>query len=242
MDSRIKEFLMMPYMQHIRKLLKHLILLERSIDSSKIRRVNHSFQMKRGRTSPLITTWAKNTHPLEITPPLSHRLKIIHFDVGVHNLLKWNDVHTMDVSDKEPPNLIKDFSLDNALSQFEISTTLLKRTIKYGIYPISCSMDILEGQNETSISSLIIINADTLADFSMKFTNPKYLKDPNPEKRMMATLAQMEFSPRQYRNCIYYIFEYLDYLSSMQMDVSLMPDDTRESYKILLEILDLPLI
>lgn len=240
MDYRIKEFLMMPYMHHIRKLLKHLILLERSIDSSKIRKVSHSFQVKRGRTSPLITTWAKNTHPLDITPPLSHRLKIVHFDVAFHNLLKWNDVHTMDVADKELPNLSRDFSLDNALSQFEVTTTTLKRTIKYGIYPISCSMEITE--SESSSSSLVIINADTLADFSMKFTNPKYLKDTNPEKRMMATLSQMEFSPRQYRNCIYYIFEYIDHLTNMQMDLSIMPEETRESYKILLEILDLPSI
>lgn len=242
MDSRIKDFLMMPYMHHVRKLLKHLILLERSIDSSKIRRTSHSFQVKRGRTSPLITTWAKNTHPLEITPPLSHRLKIIHFDVAFHNLLKWNDVHTMDVTDRELPNLVRDFSLENALSQFEITTAATKRSIKYGIYPISCSMDITEGQTDNATSSLIIINADTLADFSMKFTNPKYLKAQNPEKRMMATLSQMEFSPRQYRNCIYYIFEYIDHLTAMQMDVSVMPEETRESYKILLEILDLPSI
>lgn len=241
MDTRIREFLMMPYMQHIRKLFKHLILLEISIGSSKIRKVSQSFHLKRGRISPFMGSWAKASHPLDISPPFSNRMKISHYDSSFHNLRKWNSVHTLDISSEERPEEETIVKIENALEKCEITDTVTKRTIQYGSFPIGCTMEIMEGYTENN-TAVIIVTADTLADFSMTFTNPKYLKDTNPDKRMMATLAQMDFSPTRYRNCLYYLFEFIEKLADIKFDVNYMSSDMKEGYEALLEVLEIGVI
>lgn len=241
MDNRIKDFLLMPYMQHIRKLFKHLILLEISIGSSKVRKVSHSFHLKRGRISPFMGSWAKSSHPLDIAPPFTNRMKISHYDSLFHNLLKWNDVHTLDVDSGDESEEEKIVNMENVLDKCTIHTTTTKRIIQYGSYPVSCTLEIMEGYTEHN-TAMIIVTADTLADFSMKFTNPKYLKDPNPDKRMMATLYQMEFSPMRYRNCLYYLFEFIEKLADVKFDVNYMDSDMKEGYESLLEILEIGII
>lgn len=240
MDMRIKEFLLMPYMQHIRKLFKHLILLEISIGSSKIRRVSQSFHLKRGRISPFMGSWAKASHPLDIAPPFSNRMKISHYDSSFHNLVKWNDVHMLDLESGDDHSENTE-TVENNLRKVEISNTQVKRTIQYGTFPIACTMEIMEGYTENN-TAVIIVTADTLADFSMKFTNPKYLKDSNPDKRMMATLAQMDFSPMKYRNCLYYLFEFIEKLADVKFDVNYMSPDMKEGYEALLEVLEIGMI
>ncbi len=239
MDIRIKEFLMMPYMSHVRKMLKHLILLELSMGPSRGRNASQVFQLRKGKTSPFLVDWSKGTHPFELSPPMSHRLKLVHYDTTYQHLIKWNDVHTLELQPETESD--QEFNIEKALSRFNVSNYDNRRVIDYGVHPIGCSLDIVEGYTETN-TTIVTVNVDTIADQSLKFTNPKYLRDKQPEKNLSAHLAKWEFSTTQYRNAILYLFEYLEQLTEVHFTESSMSDDMKVSYKELLVMLGIGVI
>lgn len=241
MDHRIRQIFASKEMTSIRKALLLLVLIETSIysldkDTLKAFKTLTSTKTKKIHMSPFMSGWKTGVDPTLSPPAMSHRLRIIHFDTNAETIKKWANVNlfVLDKEVEENPSLY-----DQALGKVKIvSNTDSELVIKFGTDPIACTISISSGRSGRSADSsqLTVINfvIDTpinllLEKYSSAKGEPTDLET-YTDKHFFSDMFQNGFNVEKYRNTVYYLIDYLSFISQYRFNLSNMDEFTQGEY------------
>lgn len=232
MDKRIKEIFLSIQMKHIRKSLHHLIMLERCIPKTRVVNTTYTVQNFTAGASPFETVWSYKKDPVELIPRLKHKLKIVHFDQPYHNLKQWNSVHLLS---NEESDSISDHIPFSKYDIIDISETSNRTKIQYGLYPLSCVLEIINSNPEYK-TPMSIVNYSVIT--IEEYKDHGYKGGMSAEKTWsVKDLKEIEFNSSTYRNTIFHLFPYVENIIKCRCDEELVDPSYREEFREFLELI-----
>lgn len=241
MDHRIRQIFTSKEMTSIRKALLLLVLIETSIHSldkniPKAFKALTSTKTKKIHMSPFLSGWKAGVDPTLSPPAMSHRLRIIHFDTNAETIKKWANVNlfVLDKDNEENPSLY-----DQALGKVKIvSNTESELVIKFGTDPIACTISIVNGRSGRSADSSQITIINFVIDTPINLLLEKYTSTKNEptsletytDKHFFSDMFLNGFNVEKYRNTVYYLTDYLSFLTQYRFNLAHMDEFTQAEY------------
>lgn len=230
MDKRIKDIFLSTQMRHIRKSLHHLIMLERCIPKNKVVNTTYSVQNFTAGANPFETTWSYKKDPVALIPRLKHKLKIVHFEQPYHNLKQWNSVHLLTYQN--------DDKIEDHFSKYDfidITETATRTKIQYGLYPLSCILEIVNSNPEYK-TPMSIINYSVIT--IEEYKDQGYKGGISSKKTWsVKDLKEIGFDSYAYRNVIFHLFPYIENIIKCRCDDELIDSSYVEEFKEFLSLI-----